>query len=342
MLSKKTIFILILFLISVMAIGAVSAGEVNGTDPQTSPIENDTVSMDESSDEAYSSSSSEISYDSTTLKFSNTGDYYGQTKLHIELVNSTSKKRIGGESIGIYIGDSHWKDVNTNPKGAIDLDFNKMPGKYSVTAKLNDNPSISAKLNFEISKIPTSFEIEQKSAYYRDCKITFKLTNVITNRAMANEKIALKFSNGKSVTVKTNSKGIATYDVPFKPGTYSLTAKSGSKIVGKNTNKLNNFEIGKTYLKITPSKLTTTYKTGKNFKVKVTNYFNKHKMSKVKLKLKVYTGKKYKTYIVKTNSKGIASFDTSKLKVGTHKVIVENAQKHMDADSETSYITISK
>ena len=41
----------------------------------------------------------------------------------------------------------------------------------------------------------------------------------------------------------------------------------------------------------------------------------------MKVKIKVYTGKKYKTYTKKTNKKGIASVKITQ-KVGKHKVIV--------------------
>lgn len=341
MIGKRTVFILTLFLLALTAIGVACASDLNETDSQVSLGDDEALALD-ADDDPLGGMEYEKTYDKTKFMISNTGNYYGESKIHMELINTTTNKGIEGKNVEMYIGDALWGSFRTDSKGAIDLDFNKLPGTYAVAAKLSDYPNLNSKINVDIAKIPTSFGISQTSAYYKDCQLKFTLSNILTKKPMANEKISVKFSNGKKVTLKTDFEGTATYNVPFKPGTYSMTAVSSSKIVGKNTVKLNNFEIGKTYLTISPSKLSTTYKNGKKFRVKVTNQFNNHKMAKVKLNVKVYTGKKFKNYAVKTNSKGVASLDTSKLKTGKHKVIVSNAEKYMEGASKTSSIKISK
>ena len=45
-------------------------------------------------------------------------------------------------------------------------------------------------------------------------------------------------------------------------------------------------------------------------------------MKNINVKIKVFTGKKFKTYSLKTNKYGIVSFNTKSLGKGTHKVIV--------------------
>ena len=60
------------------------------------------------------------------------------------------------------------------------------------------------------------------------------------------------------------------------------------------------------------------------------------------MKVKVYTGKKYKTYTLKTSSKGIAKLNTKSLSVGTHKVVVSSANKYCVAKSAKSTIKITK
>lgn len=50
-------------------------------------------------------------------------------------------------------------------------------------------------------------------------------------------------------------------------------------------------------------------------------------LSNVKVKIKVFTGKKFKKYIVKTDKKGIAKINTKNLKTGTHKVVISSEIK---------------
>ena len=66
---------------------------------------------------------------------------------------------------------------------------------------------------------------------------------------------------------------------------------------------------------------------------------NKKPIKNLKLKVKVFTGKKYKTYTLKTNSKGIATLNTKKLKKGTHKVLINSKNKNYNI-TKKSYIHI--
>lgn len=75
-------------------------------------------------------------------------------------------------------------------------------------------------------------------------------------------------------------------------------------------------------VKISAAKLTTIYKSTKKFKVKVLDSENKA-VSGLKLKIKVYTGSKYKTFNVQTDSSGAATIKVSSLKLGKHKVVIE-------------------
>ena len=59
-------------------------------------------------------------------------------------------------------------------------------------------------------------------------------------------------------------------------------------------------------------------------------------MSGIKLKLRIYTGKKYKTYTVKTNKKGVAKFNTKKLKRGKHKVKILSGNKNVVVSKKSS------
>ena len=100
--------------------------------------------------------------------------------------------------------------------------------------------------------------------------------------------------------------------------------------------------VYKTPTKVTPTKLTAKKGQTTYFKVTVQNTKTKKVIPGVQVKIKVYTGKTYKTYTVKTNSKGVAQLNVKSLSLGTHKVIVSSANSYCVAKSATSYITIKK
>ena len=71
-------------------------------------------------------------------------------------------------------------------------------------------------------------------------------------------------------------------------------------------------------------------------------YTNSKGVSSVKVKIRVYTGKKFKTYTKKTNKKGIASLKISQ-KVGKHKVVIMNvATKLYSAKKLTKTLKVTK
>lgn len=153
--------------------------------------------------------------------------------------------------------------------------------------------------------------------------------------------INLKFSNGKTAKITTNSKGIATYEVGFKPGTYKVTATTASKLIEPNKVSLK-FSIAKTCIKTIAKDLKTTYGSSKALNVKVINYFTKHAMKNTKVSLKVFTGKKSKTITLTTDSKGNAKYDVSKLNIGQHKIIVKKADKYCYGQDKTVSVKVSK
>lgn len=88
--------------------------------------------------------------------------------------------------------------------------------------------------------------------------------------------------------------------------------------------------------------IAVTYKKNKYFKLKIEDG-NDHDQSikHVKLKIKVGTGSKAKTYSVKTNSYGFAKISTKNLKVGVHKVKISSDDDAYEI-SKTSKIFVGK
>lgn len=190
--------------------------------------------------------------------------------------------------------------------------------------------------------VNATLKITQTGSYYGDKKLKIALKNSKTGEGISNQKIILTFSNSKKVTLWTENGGTVEYSVPFTPGTYSVKAVVDDEFINTSSQKLSNIKIAKATATISPTKLSTTYASGKYFQVKLINSKTKNGISNAKVTLKVYTGKKYQTVKLTTNAKGIAKYLINSLSVGTHKVIVSNGDKSVSASSKTSSITISQ
>ena len=102
--------------------------------------------------------------------------------------------------------------------------------------------------------------------------------------------------------------------------------------------------MGKSYIKyikgkpevIAPVKK-VKFRKSTYFKIKLKDYYD-NLIKKTKIKVKVYTGKKYKVYKLKTNSKGIAKFNTKKLSVGSHKVVITSLNKYYKISKKSKII----
>lgn len=67
--------------------------------------------------------------------------------------------------------------------------------------------------------------------------------------------------------------------------------------------------------------------TGKTVKTKITYKANGKAVKKLKVKVKVYTGKHYKVFKLKTNKKGIIKFKAKKIRKGKHKIVLKSMDK---------------
>ena len=81
--------------------------------------------------------------------------------------------------------------------------------------------------------------------------------------------------------------------------------------------------------------MTNKYKKSKYFKVTVKNKATKKVVKNTYVKIKIDK----KTYKIKTNSKGIAKFNTKKLKIGKHKVTITSANVNYQMSAKST-ITI--
>jgi hypothetical protein len=209
-------------------------------------------------------------------------------------------------------------------------------GQYVVDAKSNGGKKISAKL--EPMKLSTTYG---SGDHFKVAVVDSK-----TNKLVSNAKLVLKVYTGKKykkVTLKTRYYGVAEYDASkLGIGKHKIVVSSASgKVAAKS--KTSYVTVKKATLDISAPKTVNDYKKG-SFKVTVKNKKTSNPVKGVKVKIKVYTGKKYKTYSVKTNAKGVASISTKSLSKATHKVAVnvKKTSKYKSASKKSSIKIVKK
>lgn len=208
-------------------------------------------------------------------------------------------------------------------------------------------------LNFQYDQIVETVYITVKKAttnvtatkvsHYFSASKNFKVIvkNKATNKAVNGVKLTLKVYTGKTYktyTIKTNKSGIAVFNTKsLAAGSHKvvITSADSKYTISKNST----ITIKKAPTTISAPKVSARYKKSKYFKVTVKSKVTKKVVSGVKVKIKVYTGKKYKTYTVTTNKKGIAKINTKKLKRGKHKVVISSGNNNYSM-SKNSLITI--
>ena len=144
--------------------------------------------------------------------------------------------------------------------------------------------------------------------------------------------------NYKTYRETAGSDGDVIFEIPTKldAGIHKIQV-----IVEKEIMKTTSIKIDKARTIVKAPQVTNKFKKSKYFKVTIKNKETKRMLSNVKVKIKVFTGKKFKTYTVKTNKKGIAKINTKNLKTGKHKVVISSENKNYSI-SKNSLIKIKK
>jgi len=254
--------------------------------------------------------------------------------------------------VRLYTTSSKYNDYlfQTNSKGQVSFSASLAVGKHKMIITSADNRYEAKQVTKTITVKKATAKITAKKVnnYYKAGKyFTVKLTNAKNKKAIYDAKINIKIFVSKNRYYNYNGNTGMNGQLKLlldslKPGTYKVEvsgADSNNFEAKKVTSKI---VIKKAPAKLTPKKLTAKKGAKKYFKVTVKNKKTKKVIKGVKVKVKVYTGKKAKTYKIKTNSKGIAKLSVKKLKVGKHKVVVTSANKYVVAKKAKSTIKIKK
>lgn len=195
-------------------------------------------------------------------------------------------------------------------------------------------------IELNVKSIPISITAPAITTTYGNRgNLKIKLSSNETNSTLNGFKLTVKVFTGKKYkkyTVITKSNGTATLKTlkNLAVGKHKVTITVEDSFSKKTT-----ITVDKIKTTVKAPKVTNKFKKSKYFKVTVKDRATKKAVSNVKIKIKVYTSKKHLTKTVKTNSKGIAKFNTKSLKVGSHNVVISSANGNYKISAK-SKITI--
>lgn len=284
---------------------------------------------------------SEFDKKDTVLKVYDVRSYVGVNPTLKALLKDEDGNLVSGKRICFEVQNKKYY-ATTNILGIAIVKIDKLAaGSYAIYASFDGDDDYlddDSEAKLTVKKISANIIPTALTTTYKSGK-TFKIKVLSASKAVVSLKLTLKVYTGtnyKTYSVTTNKYGIATFKasslavgihkviVSFSNAKYQATAKSSQIKIKK----------AKTIVKA--PKITAKYKKAKYFKVTIKNKATKKVVPKIKVKITVYTGKKSKTYTVKTNAKGIAKISTKKLKKGTHKVVIKSGNKNYTISKKSS------
>lgn len=197
--------------------------------------------------------------------------------------------------------------------------------------------------NLNIKKLSGNVVLNDLTTTYSSGKsYSVKLVNKENNNVAANVGLYVTiYKNGfylKNYHVITDLNGVANIKISdLGAASYKVfvTSDEPSDIMSLNE-KQAKVKINKAPTKVKAPKITSKFKKSKKFKVTVKAY-NKP-VKNIKVKVKVFTGKKSKTYTIKTDKNGVAKLDAKKLKRGAHKVIISSGNNNYKISAKSKII----
>ena len=236
--------------------------------------------------------------------------YYKANKdLEIKLTDGNNNP-LYNKAIKVLLNGKEY-NLTTNSNGIVKVPIDLNPGTYTAKIIFEDDEYRNQNRNVKVTvlKNKTSIKASNLVKYYKNgTSLSIKLLDN-NKKALKSKTVQIKIA-GKTYSKTTNSKGIATFAINQKVGTYNVKiAFNGDKFYQKSSKTI------KVYVK--SAKLTTKTKKIHRNKYFVATLKDKNgkaiKKTKVKIKLNG------KTYTRTTNNKGVVKLKVS-VKIGTYKI----------------------
>ena len=271
-----------------------------------------------------------------------------KTAMYASCDSTVSNSRFENNRKGIRAYSSYISSSQTFPSDALKLKI------INCTFKSNTDTAISTDGNVVVKK--TSFEGntgEMAGAIYSDDYHGYTTINIsdssFTNNTadyagalkVVGAKVTIKNTtlkgNGKASIILTSAIWGIYGNTYYSIAKLTVNSKTYTKSVNLNDN-LKEMEVAT----LTTNKVKTSYNSGDTLNIKIINKFTKKPVKECDVTLKVFTGKKYKTYTIRTKNNGIAKFSASGLNVGSHKIEITTDYGECKVKKTTTVATITK
>jgi len=239
----------------------------------------------------------------STIQSSDVVKLYGTGTQYFAIFTDCNGKALNEIPVTFTIGSKSYT-FNTAPNGVARLNINLKPGIYTIIAK---NPVSGEEARNTINVYAYIMQNKDVVKYFGGSQsYKVRVYDDSGKSVGAGQTVVFKI-NGKTYNIKTDKLGYATCKLDLKPNTYTITASHKGytvynkvvvkpvltgKIVAKKKSKSIKFKAKLLNTKGKPlkgKKITFKIKS-KTYKVKT----NKKGVAKLKLKLKLKSGKKYK------------------------------------------------
>ena len=234
--KRKIIFCLIIFTLF-LSISAISASE-NTTFDNLTVADNDYVSQDPVEPE---NSQDDVNQSSTEISASNKTSYVDYDDTFTVTLTSNGTV-LPNKQISITLNNVNYNRT-TDSNGQASINFKLKTGTYSVHYSFGGDENYTASngtstLTIKPDLVTSLSVVDKDINYCEGIKSLFQIKLVdIYGHVLSGQTVTVKVG-GKTLTAKTNSKGIATLTLKnLKVGKYSITTKYGKSTI-KNTIKI--------------------------------------------------------------------------------------------------------
>lgn len=250
--------------------------------------------------------------------------YFGDVKLRIKFTpvwNVTPSQDFKLTFNGTDTYKTKWLKTDSSGMLNLTVPVNLNVGNYSVSVSMLSGICYMDPVNITVVQAPGRIDADNMiTAFKSGDNFEIRVFNSVTNNPVPGAKLSVEvFTGNESETynLTCDEHGVAEFD----------TSKLS---VGKHTVKItahdNNTKFSKVKSKIkvkrASANITHPKKVKKPSKLKLTvlSSSNGKPLKNKEFTVKVYTGKSYKLYKLKTNSKGVLKIKTRNLALGKHRI----------------------